>query len=834
MKSTPAYFEHVRISAADRWDQLDKDPDLAGPWHQLFKQVQSPRHVLSELLQNADDAGATEAWVQISDGKFVFQHNGMDFTEEEFRSLCRFGYSNKRSLHTIGFRGIGFKSVFSLGDSVQVISHTLSISFHRQRFTEPRWDNSIANETTGTRIEVTIGDDNRLKEVKKNLEEWQRTPVSLLFFKHIRRLKIGDHDLFWASLGPGPIANTEWMAMHSNPDNVFLVGSSDAEEFPAEALGEIRQERMLSQSEDVAFPPCRVELVLGAPGRLYVVLPTGVDVKLPFACNAPFIQDPARLKIKDPEISPTNRWLLRRIGRLAASLMVDWLKQPKEDLEARCGSYGLVPDFVNDEHTLEGTCATAVTEAFFEVAKKNDFLLAADGTLKPAGQCVAIPSDLQDVWPAGQAGPFFDPAQRIELSEHISLKDQQKLMRWKLVESVDKYQILATLRSKHLPMPDSWSGLLTFWAYVAPQIRSYWFNSSEYKSLCVLPVQGKDSLYAATELVRLGEKRLLQSETDWDFLSNYLLVLNQNWLRYLADQRRVAEDEGIEGLKGRVLAAYSLLNAVELEDPSDVSKVINTVAANFFAAESLELPDCIRLAHIAARLGASAGDAFKYVTRDAHLHPPNHVVLCDLDGTLECLLSPKWSESHTLHQEYGKAFSVCTAEEWSLWVISGRAGLHRFVPLSKVNQQLWRKEAVATELQRRGCEEQITLRYQTDRFLIEDWDFDKSVWSYWSAISAKQPDLWGRLLQRMLAEPKSYSTENKCAKALHVATTRNTKPLVDQQITPEWILKFRELACLPDSNGIYRRPGELLLRTPETEPLLEIELFVQRRLLTFN
>ena len=102
----PSYFEPIRQRAASRWDQLERDPDLAGPWHQLFKQVQSPRHVLSELLQNADDAGATEAVVRVQDGVFIFGHNGEDFTEEHFASLCRFGYSNKRALHTIGFRGV--------------------------------------------------------------------------------------------------------------------------------------------------------------------------------------------------------------------------------------------------------------------------------------------------------------------------------------------------------------------------------------------------------------------------------------------------------------------------------------------------------------------------------------------------------------------------------------------------------------------------------------------------------------------------------------------------------------------------------------------------------
>ncbi|MCZ6677438.1 MAG: hypothetical protein O7E52_09325, partial [Candidatus Poribacteria bacterium] len=116
MTNVPAYFEEVRCRAARRWDQLEQDPELAAPWHQLFMQVQRPQHVVSELLQNADDAGATKAWVDIQDGDFVFTHNGEDFIRDHFRSLCRFGYSNKRSLHTIGFRGIGFKSIFSLGD----------------------------------------------------------------------------------------------------------------------------------------------------------------------------------------------------------------------------------------------------------------------------------------------------------------------------------------------------------------------------------------------------------------------------------------------------------------------------------------------------------------------------------------------------------------------------------------------------------------------------------------------------------------------------------------------------------------------------------------------
>src|SRR5690606_27047611 len=129
MMQPPDYFEDIRQKASARWDQLEADPDLAAPWHQLFRQVQSPRHVISELLQNADDAEATWARVKLTADAFLFEHNGRDFDETAFRSLCRFGFSNKRHLHTIGFRGIGFKSTFSVGPRVELTTPTLRVAF---------------------------------------------------------------------------------------------------------------------------------------------------------------------------------------------------------------------------------------------------------------------------------------------------------------------------------------------------------------------------------------------------------------------------------------------------------------------------------------------------------------------------------------------------------------------------------------------------------------------------------------------------------------------------------------------------------------------------------
>jgi hypothetical protein len=78
----------------------------------------------------------------IKNGEFHIHSYGEDFTEEHFESLCRFGYSNKRSIHTIGFRGIRIQEHFSLGDQVRLSTSTLSVRSSDERFTETdlgRW-----------------------------------------------------------------------------------------------------------------------------------------------------------------------------------------------------------------------------------------------------------------------------------------------------------------------------------------------------------------------------------------------------------------------------------------------------------------------------------------------------------------------------------------------------------------------------------------------------------------------------------------------------------------------------------------------------------------------
>lgn len=818
----PDYFQSIQERATKRWDQLDADPELAGPWHQLFKQVQSPRHILSELLQNADDAGASEARVSIENDRFVFEHNGEDFIEAHFASICRFGYSNKRALHTIGFRGIGFKSTFSLGDRVELFTPTLAVAFERARFTQPHWIDGRSLTSGSTRVEVAIANPLLRREVEKNLEEWLKSPVSLLFFKKIRRLRIGDNEVHWQSLGPGPIAESEWMALDEKADNLFLLVRSGEEAFPAEALDEIRKERMLGAEDGGDFPPCRVEIVLGAKGRLYVVLPTGVETALPFACNAPFIQDPARLKIKDPETSPTNRWLLNRAGELAASAMMEWLELTKISARDRGDAYGLLPDVDREAATLEGACGAIVELAFEAAIDGQHVLLTEEGQLVAAKSAIAVPRPIFDIWPADQAMALLDTKSRPALCQHVSSKNRTKLVHWGLVEEFSKADLLERLRSNHLPRPSTWRHLLNLWAYIAPEVTGWQCHDAD--ALRIVPVQGKEVLYAASEIVRLGEKKLLQSEEDWEFLASHLIVLNQNWTRFLAEQRR-DKAEG-ESRNDPVEAAFAVLEEIGLDGTSDVNAVIERVAADYFGSGQPKLAECVQLAQIAAKLGVTIGDAFRYACADLKLRPIGKGVLFDENGALAELLPESVRKTQLLHGDYVASFKSCTREDWLRWVSSGRSGLQTMAPLAQKRSSLYGRQRAVTEAQARGQRQQLYYAYVTENFVLDDWDFPADYWRHWEALSKFDPRIWAKVVGKILEQRDTYWSRASSVRLLQVATTGSTRSVSSEPLLADWLLKLRAKPCLPDTRNMIQLPADLVRRTPETEALIDVEPFV--------
>lgn len=823
-QTKPAYFDSIQKKASERWDKLQTDPELAAPWWQLFKQIQSPRHVLSELLQNADDAEAVEVSIEIQNVKnqdvFSFWHNGKDFTQDDFASLCRFGYSNKRLLHTIGFRGIGFKSVFSLGETVGVRTPTLTFVFKKERFTQPEWWEKARPTSDGrTGIFVEIAETNRRDELQKNITDWFDNPFSLLFFNHIRRIQTAGRSIDWQKTEDGPVPQSEWMARSDEPEKPYLLIRSDFENFPENCLQEIQRERMVTESETFDLPPCKIDLALSAPGKLFVVLPTGVALDLPFAINAPFIQDPARFKIKDPVLSPTNRWLLQRAGDLAARTLLKWLENADLDLEKRARAYQLIPpDAVKDDNSLENACKQVISEAFWLRLQDEAYVLAENGKLFKAGQVVSIPSVFWQIWTKNQLTQLTDQIHKNKslVCQHLSIGHLQKLEKRRAVERISDPKIASVLEKYASPKPKSWAALLDLWDWCESNF------TGNCKSAKICPVVGQNTLYSAKEIAyfRLDETEIRTE--DRALLAQHLHILDENWLKYLSREEQTSQKKQADKVK----RAQMLLFRLGLESPAQPSEIFAQVIENFFAQER-SLADTVRLTQLAAKFKIEVPDSFVYVVRSGARRRASEMVMYPLTPQLEGFIPTDMHDDLFLHLDYTREFFACTKQTWNDWIRSGKTKIQFTLIPKQCEIRGYYPDVMANQ---RGYYGSIAPKqYRSSNYVLVDWDFPKEYWECWTNYAQQNNLFWVELLQ-FLSTMAMHQVEYAQIFQAHKHRLDWRKPLTPPEILPGWIMRLRGIPCLRDTRGNLALPHELMRRTPQTEPLLDIERFIDASL----
>ena len=824
----PEYFNKIRTEASKHWDQLENDPILAAPWHQLFRQVQSPRHVISELLQNADDSGATKAVVKFDGSDFVFTHDGSDFNQAQFASLCRFGYSNKRVLHTIGFRGVGFKSTFSIGDDVQLTTPTLSVTFNKQRFTEPNWITLCSPVRKETQIRIKIKSDKVKHALNENIREWYQSPVSLLFFRNIRTLQVHDRGINWISQGPGPVDRSEWMSSSMEPNATYLVIRSPEEEIPENAQTEIAEERMATDDQ-IKLPPCRVEIVLGMPGRLFVVLPTELKTSLPFACNAPFIQDTARMTIKDPAISPTNTWLLQRAGKLAAEALLTWLGQADLSQRDRSRAYDLFPDASSENTSIQGECWTIVVDSFEEHCEEKPLLLTETSTLELTGNCLTVPDELLRIWPSNQISHGFSTKQLPILSHHVTNKNRKKLINWSHIEQLTKNGVLEKLKISRLPRPPRNQQLMRLWTYVSNDVTR---PRTDYLNVRIVPVHGQNLLFSPDEVVRINRRAL--TSRDWQFLESHFLEIDPAWIQSL---QLLAQDTNPNDSinETQLHSVLDVLRTIGLHETTNANKMFRQVISKFNANSFNSPATYVHLAHIAAKLNIRPPSDFRFITQGSWIRrSDDSTLLVDLNGTLNELIEPIYYKAHALHPDYMVFTDTCTETEWKQWTRSSRTNLNMFVSLEQTTVNIFTREKLRQLLRKRGFNKDPNYPYKRGYFTFMDWDFDQSHWTYWHTLEDCNENIWGHLMEHLLALPMSFWENVKSAIANQVATNGWTREVTREPLLPEWVIRFRNLPCLLDTSGHVRLPTELLRRTAETEPLLGLEPFVKKELDTLE
>ncbi len=103
----------------------------------LDKLYSDHTHFIYELLQNAEDVGATKVRFHLHDDHLALEHNGRPFTEQDVRAICGLAGTEKEdNLNQIGQFGFGFKSVYAYTRSPEI--HSFDEHFCIDKYVQPR------------------------------------------------------------------------------------------------------------------------------------------------------------------------------------------------------------------------------------------------------------------------------------------------------------------------------------------------------------------------------------------------------------------------------------------------------------------------------------------------------------------------------------------------------------------------------------------------------------------------------------------------------------------------------------------------------------------------
>lgn len=106
------------------------DPSVSGFKKSVVDKYSDQAHFIYELLQNADDVGATSVSFELREDRLIYRHNGTrhftvsDVADErdqsklgDLNAITSIGNSSKTTIQKIGKFGVGFKAVFQYTDN---------------------------------------------------------------------------------------------------------------------------------------------------------------------------------------------------------------------------------------------------------------------------------------------------------------------------------------------------------------------------------------------------------------------------------------------------------------------------------------------------------------------------------------------------------------------------------------------------------------------------------------------------------------------------------------------------------------------------------------------
>jgi hypothetical protein len=390
----------------------------------LLGQLYSERtHFIFELIQNAEDAGATELTFELFGDRLEVKHDGRPFTEADVRGVCGVGKTAKSGdLTKIGKFGIGFKSVYAYTRTPRVYSS--DEHFRIEQYVRPFPADPLNERAPGTIFVFPFDHDavsaaTAVQEIASALNKIE--PSTLLFLRNIERVRIRG-----VQIAGSVLERTAASRTGSSRHIILAKGRGGGEEWFVwhRELDELGHP---VHRVEIAF---RVHAAAGGPrlvkrddSPLVVFFPTEKETFVGFLIQGPYRTTPARDNV--PEHDPSNQALVRE----TAALLTEVLRELRDD--------GLLTVDVLEALPLDaarfqpGTMFRPLFDSVRTAVGREQLIPLAGGGYGAAGEVkLASGAGLRELLRRDQLGALYGAGQPLALG-HESITEHRTPFLWR-------------------------------------------------------------------------------------------------------------------------------------------------------------------------------------------------------------------------------------------------------------------------------------------------------------------------------------------------------------------------------------------------------------------
>ena len=322
--------QHIDSLKAEMLQKLE-DSMVRGMVETLTNQLSDPAHLVLELLQNAEDAGACNVRIQLDENRMLFQHDGIRFEKEHVTAICGMCQSTKkRSLKYIGTFGMGFKATFAISKNPEIHSGDYSFQFDEETVIAPNWINREDKYSDWTvTIALPLKDRHSYESVFRQIEEFEASSAKpMIFLGNLKKILIqrngAEASFEKADIEISGLNNLceVFKFVELRKDGIagkrFCVHTL-SKSIPVDLLDHVQKKRRLKLPKGVDYKTdVKIAFEVGSDGHiiaskeghLNAFLPTRIRTFLTFDINAGFLLSPDRESLESVE-DKYNCWLIQ-------------------------------------------------------------------------------------------------------------------------------------------------------------------------------------------------------------------------------------------------------------------------------------------------------------------------------------------------------------------------------------------------------------------------------------------------------------------------------------------------------------------------------------------